>query len=43
VLFACRVCGSSSGVSICTFVPVSKYFGTSETSEHLWQRLGFGC
>ena len=26
---------SSSGVSICTFVPVSKYFCTSKASEHL--------
>ena len=43
VLFACRVCGSSSCVSICTFVPVSKSCCTSEASEHLWQRLGFGC
>jgi hypothetical protein len=34
------VCGSadmrsSSGVSICTFVPVSKYFCTSKAMEHL--------
>ena len=26
---------SSSGVSICIFVPVSKYFCTSEVREHL--------
>jgi hypothetical protein len=26
---------SSSGVSICTFVPVSKYFCTSKAREHL--------
>ena len=34
-------CRSSSGVSICTVVPVSKYFCTSKTSEHLFC-LGFG-
>ena len=26
---------AASGVSICTFVPVSKYFCTSKASEHL--------
>ena len=30
-------CSSSSGVSMCTFVPVSRYFCTSNASEHLHQ------